>query len=52
MKQIDLDKALANVSRDRRGFLTKLFIGTGVAIAARSTRYRAGASAPTATRRS
>jgi hypothetical protein len=33
MKQNDLDKALAHVSRDRRGFLTKLFIGTGVAIA-------------------
>ena len=34
MKQNDLDKALAHVSRDRRGFLTKLFVGTGVAIAA------------------
>jgi hypothetical protein len=34
MKQNDLDKALAQVSRDRRGFLTKLFVGTGVAIAA------------------
>jgi hypothetical protein len=33
MKQNDLDKALAHVSRDRRGFLTKLFIGTGVALA-------------------
>jgi hypothetical protein len=34
MKQNDLDKALAQVNRDRRGFLTKLFVGTGVAIAA------------------
>ena len=34
MKQNDLDKALAHVSRDRRGFLTKLFVGTGVALAA------------------
>jgi hypothetical protein len=33
MKQNDLDKALAHVSRDRRGFLTKLFVGTGLAIA-------------------
>jgi len=34
MKQNDLDKVLAQVGRDRRGFLTKLFVGTGVAIAA------------------
>jgi hypothetical protein len=33
MKKNDLDNALAHVSRDRRGFLTKLFIGTGMAIA-------------------
>ena len=33
MKQNDLEKALSHVSRDRRGFLTKLFVGTGVAIA-------------------
>jgi hypothetical protein len=34
MKHNDLDKALAHVSRDRRGFLTKMFVGTGVALAA------------------
>ena len=34
MKQNDLDKALAQVSGNRRGFLTKLFVGTGVVIAA------------------
>ena len=33
MKQNDLDKVLAQVGRDRRGVLTNLFVGTGVAIA-------------------
>jgi hypothetical protein len=33
MKQNDLDKALAHVSGNRRGFLTKMFVGTGVALA-------------------
>jgi hypothetical protein len=34
MEHNDLDKALAQVSRDRRGFLQKLLIGTGAAIVA------------------
>jgi len=33
VKNHDLDKALAQVGRDRRGFLTKLLVGTGAAIA-------------------
>jgi hypothetical protein len=34
MSQNDLEKALAHVSRDRRGILKTLLIGTGTAIAA------------------
>ena len=33
MKQSDLDKVLANVSRDRRGFFDENAAGTGAAIA-------------------
>jgi hypothetical protein len=34
MAQKDLDKALAHISNDRRGFLQKLFIGSAIAGAA------------------